>query len=176
MLHDFFDPHIQNKRAHDLAEGDSRWQVHELQARVLVESKVASVLKGSYCILGSLSLVAALPLFFGRRWQTLKDTQRFTVCAWNMPPLQGGFAKKINKSYFFRRQENKEEDMNIVHPPAYSWGSIGRSMTLWNAAIQSFWSSSVSQANRNFLSGVTMVMPYGQWLPWTFWGRPTSTV
>lgn len=63
-----------------------------------------------------------------------------------------------------------------LHSPAYSCGSMGRSMTLWNAAIQSFWSSSVSQAKRNFLSGVTMVTPYGQWLPCTFWGRPCSTV
>lgn len=60
--------------------------------------------------------------------------------------------------------------------PAYSWGSIGLLTTVCNAAIQSFWSSSVSQVNRNFLSGVTMVIPNCQWLPRMFGGRPASTV
>lgn len=83
----------------------------------------------------------------------------------------GRIAKTI-----FRPQVNKEENLNALDSPAYSWGSMGRSMTLCNAAIQSFWSSSVSQANRNFLSGVPMVIPNGQWWPWTLWGRPGSTV
>lgn len=48
---------------------------------------------------------------------------------------------------------------------AYSCGLIGRLMTLWKAAIQSRCSASVSQANKNFLSGVTMVMPWFQWWP-----------
>lgn len=80
------------------------------------------------------------------------------------------------------RRRNKEKTrakrrLSDAHNlPAYSWGSIGRLITVWNAAIHSFWSSSVSHANRNFLSGVTMVMPCGQWWPWTFWGRPGSTV
>lgn len=47
--------------------------------------------------------------------------------------------------------------------PAYSCGLIGRLITRWKAAIQSLCSASVSQANRNFLSGVTMVMPWFQW-------------
>lgn len=134
-----------------------------------------SPFKGSNRTLGSLSLVAALPLCLHRDWQFLKNTLSFMVCAWNMPPLWRGRGWIVKASYFIP-QEDKEENMNALHSPAYSWGSIGRSMTLWNAAIQSFWSSSVSHANRNFLSGVTMVIPYGQWLPWMLWGRPGRTV
>lgn len=60
--------------------------------------------------------------------------------------------------------------------PANSWGSIGRSMTVWNEAIQPVWSSSVSHAKRNLLSGVCMVIPNCQWGLWMLGGRPGSTV
>lgn len=65
------------------------------------------------------------------------------------------------------------------HPPpspAYSWGSMGLSTAFWKAATHSLWSDSVSQANRNLRSGVTMVMPCGQWWPWVDGGNPCSTV
>lgn len=60
--------------------------------------------------------------------------------------------------------------------PAYSCGRMGRLMTLWKAEIQSRCSASVSQAKRNFLSGVTMVMPWFQRWPCVDGGRPARTV
>lgn len=64
----------------------------------------------------------------------------------------------------------------LPHSPAYSWGSMGLSTTFRKAATQACCSVSVSQASRNLRSGVTMVMPCGQWWPWVDGGSPSSTV
>ena len=60
--------------------------------------------------------------------------------------------------------------------PAYSWGSMGLSTTFRSASIHARCSDSVSQASRNRRSGVTMVIPCGQWWPWVDGGSPSSTV
>lgn len=123
-----------------------------------------------------LSLSAALPLLLIRRRQLFKHWSR----SWFV--LEIGLHYRENWKITHIRRRNKEKTQAkrrlslAPNLPAYSRGSIGRLITVWNAAIHSFWSSSVSHVNRNFLSGVTMVMPCCQWWPWTFWGRPGSTV
>lgn len=53
---------------------------------------------------------------------------------------------------------------------------MGRSTTVRKASTHARCSGSVSQASRNLRSGVTMVMPWGQWWPWVDGGSPSSTV